>query len=250
MLKILISGASGHVGKKIAEQCKNNENIEVLCGVDRFNYGADFPIYANFGEVETAPDVIVDFSNPSLLDGILEFAVKNKTACVLATTGYSAEQIAKIKKTAEIIPIFFTANMSLGVNLLCSLVKKAYSVLGDDFDIEIIEKHHNQKLDAPSGTALMLANAVNSVANDKFNYEYDRHSKREKRLKNEIGIHSVRGGTIVGEHDVIFAGNDEVITLSHTAFSKEVFAMGALRAALFIAKKDVGLFDMNDVLNL
>lgn len=250
MLKILLSGASGHVCKKIALLLKQSEDYEVICGVDRFNAECCFPVFESFSDVTMVPDVIVDFSNPSLLDDILSFAAKNKIPCVLATTGYSKEQIEQIKVTAKQIPVFFTANMSLGVNLLASLVKKASEVLGDDFDVEIIEKHHNQKLDAPSGTALMLANAINSVNNDKYNYEYDRHSKREKRPKNEIGIHSVRGGTIVGEHDVVFAGKDEVITISHSAFSKEVFAMGALRAVKFIASKPAGLYDMNDVLSL
>ena len=157
--------------------------------------------------------------------------------------------IEKIKAAANVIPVFFTFNMSIGVNLLCSLAKKAALVLGSDFDVEIIEKHHNLKIDAPSGTALMLAKAVNSQFNDSYNYEYDRHSKRAKRPKNEIGIHSVRGGTIVGEHDVIFAGRDEVITLSHSATSKEVFAVGAIRAAKFIASKSSGLYDMNDIMS-
>ena len=191
---------------------------------------------------------VIDFSSVSLLDGILDYAVKNKIPAVLATTGYSDEQIAKIKKSAEIVPIFFTFNMSIGVNLLCSLAKKAAAVLGTDFDVEIIEKHHNLKVDAPSGTAIMLANAVNEQFGDSYNYEYDRHSKRAKRPKNEIGIHSVRGGTIVGQHDVIFAGRDEVITLSHEATSKEVFAVGAIRAAKFIASKKYGLYDMNDIM--
>ncbi len=250
MLKILLSGASGHVGKKIAALSETNEDFKVVCGVDRFNAECKFPVFESFANVNILPDVIIDFSNPSLLGDILKFAKQNKIPCILATTGYSPEQINIIKGTSKEIPVFFTANMSLGINLLSSLVKKASEVLGDDFDVEIIEKHHNQKLDAPSGTALMLADAVNSVNDGKYSYEYDRHSKREKRPKNEIGIHSVRGGTIVGEHDVIFAGNDEVITISHSAFSKEVFAMGALRAAKFIVSKSNGLYDMNDVLSL
>ncbi len=250
MLKILISGALGHVGKKITELTSSNDGYRVVCGVDRMSGNTDFPIFTSFDDVSIIPDVIIDFSNPSLLESILNFAKKHNIPCVLATTGYSKEQIDLIKEASKDIAIFFTANMSLGINLLSSLVKKAAAVLGDSFDIEIIEKHHNQKLDAPSGTALMLANAINSETNEKYNYEYDRHSKREKRSKSEIGIHSVRGGTIVGEHEVIFAGNDEIISLSHTAFSKEVFANGALRAASFIKDKRNGLFDMNDMLSL
>ena len=250
MLNLLLSGASGHIGKKIAALCEKSEDFKVVCGVDRFNAECKFPVFERFDDVNIIPDVIVDFSNPSLLGDIIKFAKANKIPCILATTGYSKEQIELIKETSKEIPVFFTANMSLGINLLSSLIKKASAVLGDDFDVEIIEKHHNQKLDAPSGTALMLADAVNSVNEGKYSYEYDRHSKRQKRPKNEIGIHSVRGGTIVGEHEVVFAGNDEVISLSHTAFSKEVFAMGALRAAKFIAGKPAGLYDMSDVLSL
>ena len=250
MLKILISGALGQVGRKITDVCKKSDKYSVVCGVDRLTDGSDFPIFTDFDSVNIIPDVIIDFSNPSLLDGLLKFAIKNNVPCILATTGYSKEQIEKIKEASKEIPVFFTANMSLGINLLCSLVKRASTVLGDAFDVEIIEKHHNQKLDAPSGTALMLANALNDVNDDKYYFEYDRHSKRAKRQNNEIGIHSVRGGTIVGEHDVIFAGKDEVLTLSHSAFSKEVFVSGALRAAEFIVEKPIGLYDMNDVLSL
>jgi len=250
MLNILLSGAFGHIGRKITDLCKKREDVKIVCGVDIFEGCASYPVFKSFCDVNIVPDVIVDFSNPALLDSILKFAKKNNTPCILATTGYSKEQVEKIKEVSKEIPVFYTGNMSLGINLLCSLVKKAANVLGEDFDVEIIEKHHNQKIDAPSGTALMLANAVNSVSDDKYRYEFDRHSKREKRPKNEIGIHSVRGGTIVGEHDVIFAGNDEVITLSHSAFSKEVFAQGAIKAALFMKDKKPGLYDMNDILSL
>lgn len=250
MLKILISGALGHVGRKITEVCKTSDKYSVVCGVDRITDSGDFPIFTDFDNVNIIPDIIIDFSNPSVLEGLLKFATKNNIPCILATTGYSNEQIEKIKEASKTIPVFFTANMSLGINLLCSLVKKASAVLGDGFDVEIIEKHHNQKIDAPSGTALMLANAINNINEDKYYYEFDRHSKRVKRSPNEIGIHSVRGGTIVGEHDVIFAGKDEVLTLSHSAFSKEVFVSGALKAADFLIEKPAGLYDMNDVLSL
>ncbi|MCQ2454607.1 MAG: 4-hydroxy-tetrahydrodipicolinate reductase [Clostridia bacterium] len=250
MLKLLISGALGQVGRRIAEYSKTNDNYSVVCGVDRFTDCGNFPIFTDFNDVTVIPDIIIDFSNPSVLDGLLKFAIKNKIPTVIATTGYSAEQIEKIKNASKEIPVFFTANMSLGINLLCSLAKKASTVLGDAFDVEIIEKHHNQKIDAPSGTAIMLGNSINEVNSDKYVYEYDRHSKRAKRSKNEIGIHSVRGGTIVGEHDVIFAGKDEVLTLSHSAFSKEVFVSGALKAADFLIKQPTGLYDMNDVLSL
>ena len=248
MLKALLIGASGKMGCFITDCAANDCEIEISSGFDKVNIGQKYPVFSSFDDITVKPDVIIDFSNVALLDGILDYATKNKIPAVLATTGYSEEQIAKIKKAAEIIPIFFTFNMSIGVNLLCSLAKKAAKVLGTDFDVEIIEKHHNLKIDAPSGTAIMLANAVNEEFNDSYNYEYDRHSKRAKRPKNEIGIHSVRGGTIVGQHDVIFAGRDEVITLSHEATSKEVFAVGAIRAAKFIASKKPGLYDMNDIM--
>ena len=249
MTNILLSGACGKMGNAVARCAKEDETIKITAGVDKAEMLCDFPVYKSFDDVKTIPDVIIDFSHISVLDNLLAFAIKNNVAVVLATTGYSAEQIKKIKDASTKIPVFFTANMSLGVNLLCSLAKSAAKILGSNFDVEIIEKHHNQKLDAPSGTALMLANAVNEVFDDKYTYEYDRHSKRQKRTKSEIGIHAVRGGTIVGEHDVIFAGHDEVITLSHSAQSKEVFAAGAVKAAKFIVGKPIGMYDMGSILN-
>ena len=249
MIKALICGACGKMGKNVALCVAEDTDIEIIAGVDKFNTGADFPIFSSFSQVNVKPDVIIDFSNISILDGMLDYALKTKTPVVIATTGYSDEQINKIKEASKEIAIFFTFNLSLGVNLICSLAKKAADILGNAFDVEIVEKHHNQKIDAPSGTAIMLANAVNEVFDNKMKYEYDRHSKREKRPKNEIGIHSVRGGTIVGEHDVIFAGRDEVITISHSAASKAVFAAGAVKAAKFIASKKNGLYDMNNIIN-
>lgn len=249
MIKAILVGASGKMGSFITDCTAADTDIEIIAGVDKINIGKKYPVYPNFDNINVKADVIIDFSNVALIDGILNYAIKTNTSVVIATTGYNDAQISKIKAAAEKIPVFFTFNMSIGVNLLCSLAKKAASVLGSDFDVEIIEKHHNLKIDAPSGTAIMLANAVNSEFGDKYNYEYDRHSKRAKRSKNEIGIHSVRGGTIVGEHDVIFAGRDEVITLSHQATSKEVFAVGAIRAAKFISSKKSGLYDMNDIMS-
>ena len=193
------------------------------------------------------PDVIIDYSNPASLAMLLEYGLVNNVALVLATTGYSEEQIAQIKKASEQIPIFFTFNMSLGINLLVELAKKAASILGDQFDIEIVEKHHNQKIDAPSGTAIMIANAINETRNQQYHYVYDRHARRMKREKNEIGMHAIRGGTIVGEHDVIFAGHDEVITLSHSAASKTVFAEGSVNAAVYLKGKAPGLYDMKEL---
>lgn len=250
MINVLLSGACGKMGNAVARCIAEDNDLQIIAGVDRAETLCDFPVYKSFKDVTVIPDVIIDFSNVAVLGDLLEYAVKNNVPAILATTGYSAEQIAKINAAAEKIPVFFTANMSLGVNLLCSLAKSAAKVLGGNFDVEIIEKHHNQKLDAPSGTALMLANAVNQVFDDKYTYEYDRHSKRQKRTKTEIGIHAVRGGTIVGEHDVIFAGHDEVITLSHSAQSKEIFAAGAVNAAKFIVGKPNGMYDMGSILNI
>lgn len=249
MIKTILCGASGKMGGFITSCAEEDSELQIVAGVDRINNGQKYPIFSKFSDINVEADVIIDFSTPALLDDLLNFATDKKIPVVIATTGYSDAQIEKIKNTSKIIPIFFTFNMSIGVNLLCSLAKKAASVLGEGFDIEIIEKHHNQKIDAPSGTAIMLANAINEEFDDRLNYEYDRHSKRAKRTKNEIGIHSVRGGTIVGEHDVIFAGHDEVITLSHSAGSKEVFAVGAIRAARFIADKAAGLYDMNSIMS-
>ena len=193
-------------------------------------------------------EVIIDFSNPSLLDSILEYGKSTNTSLVIATTGYDDCQKKQIELASKECAVFFTYNYSMGVNLLASLAKKAVEVLGDGFDIEIIEKHHNQKIDAPSGTALMLADAINEEVDNRMKYEYDRHSKREKRTKNEIGIHAVRGGTFVGEHEIIFAGRDEIITLSHSARSKEIFAVGAVNAAVFMTGKERGMYDMSQLI--
>lgn len=249
MKKIIISGCCGRMGRVIASCMQDRKDSEVVAGVDRVaEQYARFPVYTEIDAVREKADVIIDFSHPSALEGLLGYSRRTGTALVLATTGYSQEQIMQIKEAACEVPIFFSFNMSLGVNLLAELAKKATAVLGGQFDIEIVEKHHNQKIDAPSGTALMLADAVNETLEEKCQYVYDRHSQRKKRGKNEIGIHSVRGGTIVGEHEIIFAGRDEVITLAHSAASKEVFAVGAVNAAVFMAGKPAGLYDMSSML--
>ncbi|MBO6116145.1 MAG: 4-hydroxy-tetrahydrodipicolinate reductase [Ruminococcus sp.] len=245
MTNIAICGANGKMGKNIYNCIKDRDDCTVVAGVDIFTQQyADFPIVESPDNLPVKPDVIIDFSNPALLHDLLAYCLSTGTPLVIGSTGYSDEQIAQIKSAAQQIPVFFTFNMSLGVNLLVNLAKKAAEVLGDRFDVEIVEKHHNQKIDAPSGTAIMLANAVNEAFDNTKQYVYDRHSRRQKRDKNEIGMHSIRGGTIVGEHDVIFAGNDEVITLSHSAASKSVFAEGSVKAALFIKDKPAGLYDM------
>ena len=249
MINVILCGSGGKMGGFVADALKNDKEMQIVAGVDKFNNSQSFPVFKNFNEITVECDLIIDFSHPALLDDMLKFAKSKNIPLVIATTGYNEAQIDAINKASSEIPVFFTFNMSLGVNLICSLAKKAASILGDGFDVEIVEKHHNQKIDAPSGTAIMLANSVNEVFGDTMNYEYDRHSKRGKRTKNEIGIHSVRGGTIVGEHDVIFAGRDEVVTISHSAFSKEVFAVGAVKAAKFIYGKKPGLYNMNSIMS-
>lgn len=245
MTNIAISGANGKMGKTIYNCIKERDNCKVVAGIDIYTEQyADFPIVDSPAKLPVKPDVIIDFSNPSSLDGLLDYCLSTGTPIVVGSTGYSDEQIQQIKSAAEQIPVFFTFNMSLGINLLVNLAKKAASVLGDQFDIEIVEKHHNQKIDAPSGTAIMLANAINETLGNSKHYVYDRHSRRQKREKTEIGMHAIRGGTIVGEHEVIFAGNDEVITLSHSASSKTVFAEGSVNAAVYLKDQKPGLYDM------
>ncbi len=249
MTNIVICGANGKMGQTIYRCVRDRDDCKIIGGVDlNTEKYADFPIYSSVSELPEKPDVIIDYSHPSCLSSLLEYCKTNGTPVVLATTGYSDEQISEIKKAASQIPVFFSWNMSLGINLLVELAKKATAILGDKFDIEIVEKHHNQKIDAPSGTALMIANAINETRNNEMNYVYDRHSQRKKREDNEIGIHSVRGGTIVGVHEVLFAGNDETITISHSAASKTVFAEGSVNAAIFIKNKEAGLYDMNSII--
>ncbi|MEG0693441.1 MAG: 4-hydroxy-tetrahydrodipicolinate reductase [Oscillospiraceae bacterium] len=250
MINILLCGANGKMGRVIENCISSREDMQVVAGVDiNDKVYAGFPIYSSVMDCREKVDVIIDFSHPTLLSPLMNYATTNQVPIVLATTGYSDDQIKFIKESAKNVAIFFTFNMSLGVNLLLDLAKKATAVLGNQFDIEIIEKHHNQKIDAPSGTAIMIANAINEAAGERYQYEYDRHSKRQKRPKNEIGMHAIRGGTIVGEHEVIFAGRDEVLTLTHSATSKEVFAVGAVNAAAFLNGKPAGIYDMKDLLN-
>jgi 4-hydroxy-tetrahydrodipicolinate reductase len=252
LTNIVICGSSGKMGKVIHNIISTRDDCKVMAGIDKYAEGStDFPVVTTpkqLSSLSIEPDVIIDFSHPSVLDELLDYCLTNRVALVIATTGYNQEEVKKIHKAAKDIPLFFTANMSLGVNLIAELAKKAVTVLGDQFDIEIVEKHHNQKVDAPSGTALMLADALNEELDHQYSYTYDRHSVREKRTKKEIGLHAIRGGTIVGEHDIIFAGRDEVITLSHHAASKEVFAVGAVNAAVFLKGKEPGLYNMKDLI--
>lgn len=253
MTRIVLSGACGRMGRVIAGLVRSRyrDLCEIAAGVDLIGEKYDdFPVYANISDVREKADVVVDFSHPSTLTdyGLLSYCKINSLPLVLATTGYGDGAVSLIKTASAQIPIFFTFNMSLGINLLQDLVKRAVRVLGGQFDVEIIEKHHNRKKDAPSGTAIMLAESVNEALNGQKRCVYDRHNVLKPREKDEIGIHTVRGGTIVGEHEVIFAGHDEIITLSHSALSREVFAVGALNAALFLAEKEPGLYGMSDLL--
>lgn len=248
MKKIILCGANGKMGHVIRNIVAADNECEIVAGVDINTESTDFPIYSEIDSVKESADVIIDFSNPALLNSLLEYSAAKKIPVVIATTGFDDDQKKQIENAATKNGVFFTYNMSLGINLLATLAKKAVDVLGNDFDIEIIEKHHNQKIDAPSGTALMLADAICEEIDKPMKYEYDRHSKREKRSKNEIGMHAVRGGTIVGEHEIIFAGRDEIITLSHSARSKEIFAVGAVNAAKYMVGKGAGLYTMKDLI--
>lgn len=248
MINILLHGCNGRMGQVIAETVKSKDDCQIICGVDvTGSCNHSFPVYPSFKEIpETMKvDVIIDFSHFSALAGIADYAEAKKIPAVIATTGFSAQDLDKIKELSTKVAVFRSANMSIGICLLKNLVKKAAAFLGDDFDIEIVERHHNQKLDAPSGTALAIADAINEADNNKYEYTYDRHSRSAKRSKHEIGISAVRGGNIVGDHDVIFAGNNEVLEINHRALSRGIFAEGAVRAALYLWDKPAGMYDMD-----
>ena len=247
MLKIIISGCNGHMGRVVEALCANDPAVEVCAGFDVLGTSdRDFPVYTSPTQFTGEADVVIDFSSPAALNGLLEFARTRHVPLILATTGYSPGQVAQVGATAIQVPIFRSANMSLGINVLLELVKKAASVLGDSYDIEIVERHHRRKVDAPSGTALMIADAAVEGCGHETQYVYERHSTRRPRDKKEIGISAVRGGTIVGEHEIIFAGHDEIMEIKHTALSREIFAQGAIAAAKFIAGVEKpGLYDMS-----
>ena len=248
MINILVCGICGKMGAALCEVIAANGDAQVVCGVDICASELKIPVYSSFSEVKESVDVIIDFSSPVVLKGELEWAKAKRVPVILATTGYTADDLQYIEKCSEELAIFKTANFSVGVNLLVKLVRNAAQALGEDFDIEIIEKHHRLKADAPSGTAIMLAESANAAFGNKKEYVNGRDSILGKR-GGEIGLHAVRGGTIVGEHEVMFAGEDEIITLSHSARSKKVFAAGALKAAKWIIGKPAGMYDMSEVLN-
>ena len=247
MQKIIISGCNGHMGRVVADICATDPQVEVVAGIDILGQSnPNFPVFSSPAACDVEADAVIDFSHPSALAPLLEMCQARNLPVVLATTGYDQQQLDAISEAATHIPVFRSANMSLGVNVLLDLVKKAASVLGLDYDVEIVERHHHRKVDAPSGTALMIADAAASALPYEPEYVYDRHSVRQPRGPHEIGISAVRGGTIVGDHTVIFAGRDEVIELSHHAASREVFASGAVRAAKFLTGVQApGLYDMS-----
>ena len=251
MVQLLLSGCNGRMGHAVEAICAAEPELELTAGFDLLGADIrDFPVYASPAEFQGEADVVVDFSSPSALPALLSFGLEHRMPLVLATTGYDQGQLEEIQQAARSIPIFRSANLSLGVNILVELVRRTAAVLGGSCDIEIVERHHNKKMDAPSGTAIALADSMNGAMGDSYEYVYDRSGKREKRSPKEIGISAVRGGSIVGEHDVIFAGRDEVVTFSHTAYSKAIFAKGALEAAKFLAGKGPGLYTMADVVRL
>lgn len=249
MIKIIMNGYNGKMGRAICNIVANDPECEIVAGIDITTSNAVFPTYIDINECDMPADAIIDFSTAKAVPEVLKYAVSKKLPIIICTTGLSEETLQQIEEASKVIPVFKSANMSLGINLIANLLKKAVGILDDNgFDVEIVERHHNQKLDAPSGTALLLADAMNEEMNNKYEYVYDRSQRREKRDRKEMGISAVRGGTIVGDHSVIFAGKDEVIEFNHSAYSKEVFAVGAVKAAKFIAGKPAGKYDMQDIM--
>ncbi|MDD6810762.1 MAG: 4-hydroxy-tetrahydrodipicolinate reductase [Lachnospiraceae bacterium] len=250
MVKVIMHGCNGKMGQMITGLIAPDEEIEIVAGIDAFDDGHNsYPVFSSIDKCDVEADAVIDFSVAAAADGLLDYCVEKKVPCVLCTTGLSGEQLAKVQEASKKVAILKSANMSLGINMLLKLLKEATATLAPaGFDIEIVEKHHNQKVDAPSGTALALADSINEELNNEYEYVYDRSKVREKRTQKEIGISAVRGGTIVGDHDVIFAGADEVITFSHRAYSKAVFGKGAIQAAKFLAGKPAGMYDMSDVI--
>ncbi len=250
MTRIIMCGCNGAMGRMITGIVKDDSEAEIVAGIDMADNGqTDFPVFSSISDCNVEADAIIDFSTPKILTEILTYSKQHKVPAVLCTTGYSDEQLAEIEAATTETAILKSANMSLGINTLLKLLQDAAKVFaGEGFDVEIIEKHHNQKLDAPSGTALALADSINEAMGNQYEYIYDRSQRRQKRDKKELGLSAVRGGTIVGEHDVIFAGTDEVITFSHTAYSKAVFGKGAVAAAKFLKGKESGRYDMADVI--
>ena len=250
MVKIMMHGCNGVMGQVISKIIEETEGAVMACGVDRVDDGHnDYPVFTDINACDVEVDAIIDFSAAPAVDGLLDFAVERQIPVVLCTTGLSDEQLEKVHEASKKTAVLRSANMSLGVNTLFKVLKSMTKLLADaGFDIDIVEKHHRRKLDAPSGTAIALAEAVNEPLNNEYEFVYDRSQRREQRPKKEIGISAVRGGTIVGEHEIIFAGQDEVIELKHTAYSRAIFGKGAVSAALYLAGQEAGMYDMSDVI--
>lgn len=249
MIKLILCGCNGQMGKVIANQVEEMDGFEIVAGMDRAGDNSyEFPIFEDINEFEGSADALIDFSNPSTLPKLLKYSIEKETPLVLSSTGYSDEEVKSIHESSKKAAILYSGNMSLGINVLLSLVKKAASAL-EGFDIEIIEKHHNKKVDSPSGTAFMIASAIDEELEGETEFVYGRQGNDTKRKPNEIGIHAVRGGTIVGEHTAIFAGVDEIIEIKHSAMSKKVFAVGSINAAKFLVGKKTGLYNMDDLFN-
>ncbi len=250
MIRAIMHGCNGHMGQVITGLAAGDEELEIVAGIDLSDHVKNnYPVFPSLEACGVEADVIIDFCSAKAIDGLLEYMVKKKIPAVICTTGLSEEQTAKVKEASASVAVLKSANMSLGVNMLLKLLKEAALTLAPaGFDMEIVERHHNQKVDAPSGTALALADSMNEALGSRYEYRYDRSKERVKRSKREIGISSVRGGNIVGEHEVIFAGTDEVVEFKHTAYSKAVFAKGAVEAAKFLAGKPAGFYDMSDVI--
>ena len=250
MTNVIMHGCNGRKGQMIAGLCADDPDITIVAGVDTYTEKKnDFPVYGTIGQCEVQADAVIDFSNAAAVDGLLDWCVEKQVPVVLCSTGLSEEQLEKVKQVSEQVAVLKSANMSLGINTLMDLLQKAVKIFAPaGFDVEIVEKHHNQKLDAPSGTAIALADAMNEAMDGQYEYVYDRSDRRQKRDAKELGISAVRGGTIVGEHEVIFAGTDEVIEFKHTAYSRAVFGKGAIEAAKFLDGKSAGLYNMQDVI--
>ena len=252
MVRAIMHGCNGRMGQVVSGLVKDDDGIEFVAGVDSYTGGTnDYPVFESIDKCDVEADVIIDFSNASAVDGLLNYCVEKQVPVVLCSTGLSEEQLQRVEEASEKVAVLKSANMSLGINLLLKLLQSATKVLAPaGFDIELVEKHHNQKLDAPSGTAIALADSINESMDNAYEYVYDRSQVRKKRDAKEIGISAVRGGTIVGEHEVIYAGTDEVIEFKHTAYSRTVFGKGAVEAAKFLAGKEAGRYDMSDVIRL
>ncbi len=250
MVKIILCGCGGHMGRVVTDIAAADQDTEIVAGIDLAGgQGQDYPVFTDIAACDVTADALIDFSSPKALDGILDYCMKNNVPAILCTTGYTQEQMDQIHEAGKKVAMMKSANMSLGVNMLLKLLKTAAKTLAPaGFDMEIVEKHHNLKVDAPSGTALAMADSINEALGNSYHYKYDRSQERVRRDPHEIGISAVRGGNIVGEHEVIFAGLDEIVEFKHTAYSKGVFAKGAVQAAKFMAGKPAGFYDMGDVI--